>query len=87
LSEKEAISLSDIFTTTFAVQPLPIELRHKEHCICLPSSANLVRDASVKNKSETNSVIEVIKSVNFLIFGFPYIKLSSLSHMWTSLRF
>ncbi|XP_062015167.1 nardilysin-like [Rosa rugosa] len=59
LSEKEAISLSDIFKTNFCVQPLPIELRRSEQCICLPPSANLIRDVSVKNKSEKNSVIEL----------------------------
>lgn len=41
------------------MQPLPIEMRHKEHIICLPSAANLVRDVPVKNSSETNSVLEV----------------------------
>ncbi|KAK9940973.1 hypothetical protein M0R45_017605 [Rubus argutus] len=59
LLEEEAISLSNILKTKFFVQPLPIELRHKNHCICLPPSANLIRDARVKNKSETNSVIEL----------------------------
>lgn len=44
----------------FPVNPLPIELRHAERVICLPSGANLVRDVSVKNKSEKNSVAEVI---------------------------
>lgn len=44
----------------FPVRPLPSELRHAEHVICLPSCANLVRDVSVKNKSEKNSVVEVI---------------------------
>lgn len=44
----------------FPVNPLPIQLRHAERVICLPSRANLVRDVSVKNKSEKNSVVEVI---------------------------
>ncbi|PRQ56272.1 putative insulysin [Rosa chinensis] len=56
LSEKEAIRLSDIFKTNFGVQPLPIELMRSEQCICLPPSANLIRDISVKNKSKTNSL-------------------------------
>ncbi|BFG33740.1 hypothetical protein CerSpe_200140 [Prunus speciosa] len=59
LFEEEAISLSNIFKMNFSIQPLPIELRHKEHVICLPPGANLTRDASVKNKSDTNSVIEL----------------------------
>lgn len=46
----------------FPVHPLPSELRHAEHVICLSSSANLVRDISVKNKSEKNSVVEVISA-------------------------
>lgn len=61
LLEEEAISLSNIFKTNFSVEPLPIELRHKDHCMCLPPYANLIRDANVKNNSETNSVIEVIE--------------------------
>ncbi|KAM2047075.1 hypothetical protein ACFX1T_005783 [Malus domestica] len=59
LLEEEAINLSNIFKSTFTVPPLPIELRHKEHVICLPPGANLIRDSNVKNKSETNSVIEL----------------------------
>jgi len=60
LSKEEAIGISNIFKTNFPVNPLPIELRHAERVICLPSGANLVRDVSVKNKSEKNSVAEVI---------------------------
>ncbi|KAM5572813.1 nardilysin-like [Rosa sericea] len=56
LLEEEAISLSNIFKTKFSVEPLPIELRHKDLCMCLPPYANLIREASVKNNSETNSV-------------------------------
>ncbi|KAF7816228.1 nardilysin-like [Senna tora] len=59
LSEEEAISISNIFKMNFPVHPLPCELRHAEHVLCLPSSANLVRDVSVKNKSEKNSVVEL----------------------------
>ncbi|KAM1995522.1 hypothetical protein ACFX15_028559 [Malus domestica] len=59
LIEDEAITLSNIFKLNFSVPPLPIELRHKEHVICLPPGANLIRDSNVKNKSETNSVIEL----------------------------
>ncbi|XP_004294732.1 PREDICTED: nardilysin isoform X1 [Fragaria vesca subsp. vesca] len=69
LSEKEAISLSDIFKTNFSVQPLPVELRHREHFTCLPPSANLIRDASVKNKSETNSVIELYFQIEREVFS------------------
>jgi hypothetical protein len=60
LSEEEAINISNIFKTNFPVNPLPIKSRHAERVICLPSSANLVRDVIVKNKLEKNSVIEVI---------------------------
>lgn len=70
LFEEEAISLSNIFKMNFSTQPLPIELRHKEHVICLPPGANLTRDASVKNKSDTNSVIEVTRN-GLILFGFP----------------
>lgn len=67
LSEEEAISISNIFKMNFPVNPLPIELRHAERVICLPANANLVRDVSVKNKLEKNSVVEVI-SVGFVFF-------------------
>lgn len=68
LLEEEAISLSNILKTKFSVHPLPIELRHKNHCIYLPPFANLSRDARVKNKSETNSVIVVIKIDYYYLF-------------------
>ncbi|CAL8160346.1 unnamed protein product [Prunus armeniaca] len=57
--EEEAISLSKIFKMNFSVQPLSTELWHRERVLCLPPGANLVRDASVKNKLETNSVTEL----------------------------
>ncbi|KAI3450239.1 hypothetical protein Pfo_006904 [Paulownia fortunei] len=59
LLEEEALQISDIFRNNFSVQPLPFELRHKEFVMCLPSSADLVRDVKVKNKLETNSVVEL----------------------------
>ncbi|XP_044495752.1 nardilysin-like isoform X2 [Mangifera indica] len=59
LLEEEAIHISDIFKSNLPVQPIPVEMRHQEHIICLPSGANLVRDVSVKNKCETNSVVEL----------------------------
>ncbi|KAJ1422925.1 Peptidase M16, C-terminal [Sesbania bispinosa] len=59
LSEEEAINISNIFKMNFSVKPLPIELRHAERVICLPSSANIVRDVNVKNKLEKNSVLEL----------------------------
>uniref|UniRef100_A0A5B7A3B8 Putative nardilysin isoform X1 n=1 Tax=Davidia involucrata TaxID=16924 RepID=A0A5B7A3B8_DAVIN len=57
--EEEAINISNIFRRNFSVQPLPFEMRHKEYVMCLPSSADLVRDVRVKNKLETNSVVEL----------------------------
>lgn len=59
LLEEEAIAISNIFKTNFSVPPLPIEMRHREDIIYLPSGANLVRDVNVKNKLERNSVIEL----------------------------
>lgn len=58
--EEEAVNISNIFTSYFSVPPLPVEIRHKENVMCLPSGADLVRDVPVKNKLETNSVVEVI---------------------------
>ncbi|CAA0838104.1 Insulinase (Peptidase family M16) family protein [Striga hermonthica] len=59
LLEEEAIQISDIFKSNFSVLPLPLELRHMELVMCLPPSADLVRDIRVKNKLETNSVVEL----------------------------
>lgn len=59
LLEEEAINISNIFKSNFPVEPLPLQMRQGENVLCLPSGANLVMDVSVKNKSETNSVIEV----------------------------
>ncbi|KAL7152177.1 hypothetical protein ABFS83_04G079600 [Erythranthe nasuta] len=57
--EEEAIQISEIFKSNFPVKPLPYELRHKESVLCLPSSADLVKDIRVKNNLETNSVVEL----------------------------
>ncbi|CAN1266237.1 At1g06900 [Linum perenne] len=59
LLEEEALGIANIFKSNFPVQPLPVNMRHKEYIICLPAGANLVRDVNVKNKSETNSVVEL----------------------------
>ncbi|KAM6578444.1 hypothetical protein CsatB_030281 [Cannabis sativa] len=59
LLEEEAISIANKFREVFLAQALPYEMRHKEYVICLPASANLVRDVTVKNKMEKNSVIEL----------------------------
>ncbi|KAI9118671.1 hypothetical protein K1719_011003 [Acacia pycnantha] len=77
LSEEEAISLSNIFKMNFPVHPLPSELRHAEHVICLPSSANLARDISVKNKLEKNSVVELYFQIG-QDFGMRSTKLKAL---------
>ncbi|KAB2088930.1 hypothetical protein ES319_A03G032100v1 [Gossypium barbadense] len=59
LLEKEVVDISNIFKSNFSVQTMPVTMRHKEQVICFPSGANFVRDVSVKNKSETNSVLEL----------------------------
>ncbi|XP_072975496.1 nardilysin-like isoform X1 [Typha angustifolia] len=59
LSEEEAVSLSNIFTNIFDVQPLPVELRHQERVLCFPLGASLLRSVHVKNKLEMNSVVEL----------------------------
>lgn len=38
-------------------------MRHEEQVICLAPGANIVRDVSVKNKMEKNSVVEVMDFV------------------------
>ncbi|KAI4373362.1 hypothetical protein MLD38_011493 [Melastoma candidum] len=57
--EKEALSLADAFRNNLLGATLPIEKRHNEHIVRLPSFSNLVRDVKVKNKLETNSVVEL----------------------------
>ncbi|KAI3760352.1 hypothetical protein L1987_50746 [Smallanthus sonchifolius] len=59
LLEEEAKNVSNIFKKYFSVQPLPLDMRHKDNIICLPSSADIVRDVTVKNKLDTNSVVEL----------------------------
>ncbi|KAL8225096.1 hypothetical protein R6Q57_017653 [Mikania cordata] len=59
LLEEEATNISNIFKKYFSVQPLPFDMRHKDSILCLPSSADLVRDVMVKNKLDTNSVVEL----------------------------
>lgn len=59
LLEEEVINISNTFKCNFSVPAIPFEMRHKEQVLCLPSGANLVRDIRVKNKMETNSVVEL----------------------------
>ncbi|XP_027179442.1 nardilysin-like isoform X2 [Coffea eugenioides] len=59
LLEEEAVVISNIFKSNFSVPALPVEMRHKECVMCLPSGADLVRDIRVKNKLEKNSVVEL----------------------------
>ncbi|KAK1270924.1 Zinc-metallopeptidase, peroxisomal [Acorus gramineus] len=59
LSEEEAIHISDIFRSTFPVQPLPADQRHQERVLSLPAGERLVRSTCVKNESEVNSVVEL----------------------------
>lgn len=66
LLEEEALSISKIFRSNFTAQLLPFEMRHKEYVMCLPTAADLVRDVRVKNKLETNSVVEVIKMILYI---------------------
>ncbi|XP_050216582.1 nardilysin-like isoform X2 [Mercurialis annua] len=59
LLEEEAMNLSNIFKSNFSIQPLPVNMRHGENVLCLPPRSILAKDINVKNKSETNSVIEL----------------------------
>lgn len=59
LSEDETVNIANIFKNSLTVEPLPSNCRHGEQITCFPPSAKLVRDVNVKNKSETNSVVEV----------------------------
>lgn len=59
LFEEEAKNISNIFKKYFSVPPLPSEMRHKDNILCFPPSADMVRDVTVKNKLDTNSVVEL----------------------------
>ncbi|CAN7139118.1 unnamed protein product [Brassica rapa subsp. narinosa] len=59
LSEDETINISNIFKNSLTVEPLPVKCRHGEQIMCFPLNAKLVRDVTVKNRSETNSVVEL----------------------------
>jgi len=53
-------------------------MRHKEQVLCLSSGANLIQDVRVKNKMETNSVVEVRILLSslllcFLVFSSSYL--------------
>lgn len=67
LSEDEAVKISNIFKNSLTVEPLPSKCRHGEQITCFPLGAKLVRDVNVKNKSETNSVVEVKRKFSFLV--------------------
>lgn len=90
LLEEEAIHISNIFKSNFSVPPLPVESRHQERVICLPSSANFVRNVSVKNRCETNSVVEVVyaKLVIYLIIPKPlfFYNLKPSTILWFCLQ-
>lgn len=59
LLEQEAKNISNIFKKYFSVPPLASDMRHKDNIVCFPPSADLVRDVPVKNKLDTNSVVEL----------------------------
>ncbi|XP_068634694.1 nardilysin-like [Aristolochia californica] len=59
LSADEAKNVSIIFKNAFSVQPLPVEMRHQENILSIASGASFIRNVSVKNKLETNSVVEL----------------------------
>ena len=67
LSEEEAVNISNIFKNNLTMEPLPVKSRHGEQITCFSPSAKLVRDVTVKNKSETNSVVEVKWQMSALV--------------------
>ncbi|XP_056165703.1 nardilysin-like isoform X2 [Syzygium oleosum] len=81
LLEDEAIVLSEAFRVNLHVQALPVEMRHGEHIVSLPSGANLVRDIRVKNTSETNSVVELYFQIEPEV-GKESIKLKALMDLF-----
>lgn len=81
LLEEEVVNISNSFRCNFSVPPIPIEMRHKDHVLCLPARANLVRDVLVKNKLETNSVVELYYQIGQENGG-DSIKLKSLSDLF-----
>ncbi|XP_057416399.1 nardilysin-like [Lotus japonicus] len=79
LSEDEAINISNIFKINFPlnINPPLIKLRHARRIVCLPSSANLVRDVGVKNKFDKNSAVELYFQIE-QDFGMRSMKLKAL---------
>ena len=67
MSEDEAVNISRIFKNSLTTEPLPVKSRHREQITCFPLSAKLVRVVNVKNKSETNSVVEVKRQISVLV--------------------
>ena len=67
LSEDETVNISNIFKNSLTVEPLPVKCRHGGQITCFPLNAKLVRDVTVKNKSETNSVVEVKWQMSALV--------------------
>ncbi|CAM8952611.1 unnamed protein product [Rhodiola kirilowii] len=59
LLKSEALEIATRFRIYLTGKPLPIEMRHRDHVIRLPAGANLVHDATVKNKLEPNSILEL----------------------------
>lgn len=78
LSEDEAVNISNIFKDSLTVEPLPSKCRHGEQITCFPMGAKLVRDVNVKNKSETNSVVEVKRKQYFLVIRVSQEELKTL---------
>ncbi|XP_022732672.1 nardilysin-like isoform X2 [Durio zibethinus] len=77
LLEKEVLEISNIFKSNFSGQPMPVTMRHREQVICFPRGANFVRDVTVKNNSETNSVLELYFQIEPEV-GVEAVKLKAL---------
>ncbi|KAK9128209.1 hypothetical protein Syun_017006 [Stephania yunnanensis] len=84
LSKEEVLAISDILGSKLSTSLLPMELRHKDRVLCLPSGANLVRDIHVKNKLEVNSVVQVYYQIE-QDFGVESTKWRSLGDLFSDI--
>ncbi|KAK9153408.1 hypothetical protein Sjap_000888 [Stephania japonica] len=84
LSEEEVLAISDILRSKLSTSLLPMELRHKDRVLCLPSGANLVRDIHVKNKLEVNSVVQVYYQIE-QDFGVDSTRWRSLADLFSDI--
>ncbi|KAJ1699101.1 hypothetical protein LUZ63_007613 [Rhynchospora breviuscula] len=85
LTEEEAINISNIFTNSLSVKPLPKELRYYDKVLCIPTGASLIKSVNVKNKPEVNSVVELYFQFEQQLRGREAIRLGATTDLFDDL--